>query len=73
MEIADCKSQFKKYGFSEQQIISLVVQALGCKNAKIQMKGLPVECWLTEKLEVMANDGKRYPKLEEAIKYYSQF
>lgn len=67
----ECISVFRKYGFTEDQIVNLAVQILGAKSGSmIELKGMPMKCFLNTSLDVVYNGGKRYNKLEEAIKTF---
>jgi len=67
----ECVAIFKKYGFTEDQIVNLVVQILGAKTGSmIELKGTPMTCYLTTALDIVYKGGKRYNKLEEAIKTF---
>lgn len=67
----ECIVAFRKYGFTEEQIVNTVVQILGAKSGSmIELKGTPMKCFLTTSLDVVYNGGKRYNKLEEAIKTF---
>ena len=67
----ECVSTFRKYNFTEEQILNLAVQVLGAKSGSmIELKGTPMKCFLTTTLDVVYNGGKRYNKLEEAIKTF---
>jgi hypothetical protein len=67
----DCIATFRKHGFTEQQIVNLAVQILGAKSGTLlELKGTPMKAFLNTSLDVVYNGGKRYNKLEEAIKTF---
>lgn len=67
----ECVVTFRKYGFTEQQIVNYAVQILGqSSGSMLELKGTPMKCFLTTQLDVVYNGGKRYNKLEEAIKVF---
>lgn len=67
----ECVAVFRKFNFTEEQIVNLAVQILGAKSGSmIELKGIPMKCFLTTTLDVVYNGGKRYNKLEEAIKTF---
>lgn len=67
----ECVATFRKHGYSEEQIVNLAVQILGAKTGSmIELKGMAMKCFLTTTLDVVYNGGKRYNKLEEAIKTF---
>jgi hypothetical protein len=67
----ECIAQFNKMGFSESEIVNLVVQILGAKTGtELEMKGLSMKAFITPSLDIVFNGGKRHSKLEEAIKSY---
>jgi len=67
----ECVATFRKYGFTEDQIVNYAVQILGAKSGSmLELKGTPMKCFLDTSLNVVYNGGKRYNKLEEAIKTF---
>lgn len=67
----ECIVVFRKYGFTEEQIVNIVVQVLGAKTGTmLELKGTPMKSFLNTSLDVVYNGGKRYNKLEEAIKTF---
>lgn len=67
----ECVATFRKHGFTEQQIVNLAVQILGAKTGTLlELKGTPMKAFLNTSLDVVYNGGKRYNKLEEAIKTF---
>ena len=67
----ECVAVFRKHNFTEAQIINLTILILGAKTGSLlELKGLPMKAYLTTGLEVVYNGGKRYSKLEEAIKTF---
>lgn len=67
----ECIVVFRKHGFTEEQIVNFAVQILGAQSGSmLELKGTPMKCFLTTSLDVVYNGGKRYNKLEEAIKTF---
>lgn len=67
----ECVTVFRKHGFTEEQIINIAVTVLGLKSGTmIELKGMPMKAYLDTSLNVVYNGGKRYNKLEEAIKTF---
>jgi hypothetical protein len=67
----ECIQVFRKYGFTEEQIVNISIQILGAQNGTmVELKGLPMKAFLDTSLNVVYNGGKRYNKLEEAIKTF---
>lgn len=64
---------FEKYGFTEQEMVSLIVQALGIldKDGLVELKGMPMKAYLNNRLEIVYKKSKRYPALEQAIKQFA--
>lgn len=67
----ECIATFQKHGFTEGQIVNMSVQILGQKaGTQLELKGMPMKAFLTPKLDIVYEHGKRYNKLEEAIKTF---
>jgi hypothetical protein len=67
----DCVAQFNKFGFTEEQIVNMAIQILGQPTGTmIELKGTPMTSFLDTSLNVVYKGGKRYNKLEEAIKSF---
>lgn len=67
----ECIATFQKHGFTEGQIVNMSVQILGQKTGSmLELKGMPMKAFLTPSLDIVYNQGKRYNKLEEAIKTF---
>jgi len=65
----ECLAVFKKYGFTEGQIINMIVSILGAESGtEIEIKGQAMKAYLDTGLNVVYKGGKRFAKLEEAIK-----
>jgi hypothetical protein len=68
----ECISVFRKNGFNEEMIVNMVVNILGSQTGSmIELKNLPMKAFLNTNLEIVYNGGKRYGKLEEAIKSFA--
>lgn len=69
----ECIAVFKKHNHTEEQIVNIIVNILGAKmpGTMVELKGLPMKAFLNTSLEIVYNDGKRYGKLEEAIKTFA--
>lgn len=69
MTYLDSLKILDKYNLTESVIISLIVLVSGAKKGSmVEIKGLPMKAYLNTELEVVYSGGKRYAKLEEAIK-----
>jgi hypothetical protein len=68
----ECVAVFRKHNFTENQVVNMVVLILGAKTgALLELKGLSMKAYLNTSLEIVYNEGKRFSKLEEAIKTYA--
>lgn len=68
----DCVKIFESYNIPVSRISDLIVEALGNDdNDKIEIRGLPNKAFLDNDLNVVYNNGKRYNKLEKAIKFFA--
>jgi hypothetical protein len=69
MSREDCIQVFKKHRYTEESIVNMIVVITGAKpGSLLEMKGLPMKAYLDTNLNIVYNNGKRYGKLEEAIK-----
>lgn len=60
---------FKKYGLDENQIINMVVKLFGApKGSMIEFKTTPMQAFLNTELEIVYKGGRRFKKLEDAIR-----
>jgi hypothetical protein len=67
----ECVVVFRKHNFTEEQIVNIVVQILGAKSGTMmELKGLTMKAFITPSLDIVYNNGKRFGKLEEAIKAF---
>lgn len=67
----ECVAVFQKHGFTESQIVNMSVQILGAKKGSmLELKGMAMKAFLTPSLDIVYEHGKRYQKLEEAIKTF---
>lgn len=65
----ECIVVFKKHGLTEESVVNMVVRILGAtEGSLLELKGLPMKAYLDNGLNIVYNNGKRYGKLEEAIK-----
>jgi len=68
----ECVTVFRKHGLDETQVINMIVRILGAKaGSLLELKGLSMKAYLNTKLEIVYNEGKRFAKLEEAIKHFA--
>lgn len=68
----ECIAVFRKHGLDEAQVINMIVRILGAKSGSLlELKGLSMKAYLNTKLEIVYNEGKRFGKLEEAIKCFA--
>ncbi len=69
MNREECLETFTKFGVSEEYVINAIVTIYGCASgSKLELKGLPKKAYLTTDLDIVFQNGKRFSKLEEAIK-----
>ncbi len=65
----ECLEVFAKFGVTEEYVINAIVTIFGCATgSKLELKGLPKKAYLTTELDIVFQNGKRFNKLEEAIK-----
>jgi hypothetical protein len=71
-ETDECLAVFKKYGYTEQEIINMIISILGAKTGStLELKGLSSKAYLTPGLDIVYNGGKRHGQLERAIKLFA--
>lgn len=68
----ECLQTFKKYGYTEGQIVNMIVQVLGAKTDEmLELHGQSMKAYIDTGLNIVYKNGKRFPKLEEAIKAFA--
>jgi hypothetical protein len=72
MNREDCIQTFKRYGYTESQVVNIIVQVLGAtKDTMIELEGQSMKAYVDTGLNIVYKNGKRFPKLEEAIKAFA--
>lgn len=72
MTYEECIEVFRKHNLTEAQVVNMSIQILGAKSGSLlELKGLTMKAFLNTNLEIVYNGGKRFSKLEEAIKTFA--
>lgn len=70
----ECIKIFESYGITATQMSDLIVDALASDVGDlVEINGLPMTAYLDCGLNVVFNSGKRYSKLEKAIKFFAEY
>lgn len=68
----ECLATFRKYGYNEQMIVNMIVQVLGAPTGTmLELQGQSMKAYVDTGLNIVYKNGKRFPKLEEAIKAFA--
>lgn len=69
----ECVKIFESYNITSAQMSDMIIDALASsEDEPVEIAGLPNKAFLDGALNVVYNSGKRFNKLEKAIKFFAE-